>query len=326
MGLFMKKITIFSLWLIIVSVMMLGSFNSAMAHEHESGKQATSTIKGIRQDARQQIKEVKQSVKGEVKELKQNVRGEIKELRQNVREEVKQDRETIKKEFEAKRMEVKNLMEIKKEEFKNKVEAKREEVKSKIEAKKVELKERLTKIKDERKRQVVERIYNQINELNKRRLDHFSAVLEKLEKVLDRISGRSAKAEANGRDISAVKIAITEATNAIALSRTAIQNQAGKVYALIISTSTVAITNTSTSSIANTESVLKIDVGEIRKALHRDLDSVQKTVKTAQEAIRKAATTLAKIPKVDELEVEISTPATSTIPVIPGATTTQPVQ
>ena len=90
-------------------------------------------------------------------------------------------------------MEAKNLMERVKGEFKNKVEAKREEVKSKIEAKRGELKEKLGKIKDERKKQVVEKVYNQINELNKRRLDHFSAVLEKLEKVLDRISNRVLK-------------------------------------------------------------------------------------------------------------------------------------
>jgi len=277
----MKKITVsfrqrrISLWLIIISVVMIfGAMGSATAQ----------------QDTRQQIRETRQ-----------NVRGEVKELRQNIREEVKQDREVIKKEFEAKRMEAKNLMESRREEFKNRFEAKKEEAKSKIEAKRAELKERLTKIKDERKKQVVERIYNQVNELNERLLDHFSAVLEKLEKVLDRISNRAAKAEANGRDVSAVKTAIIEATNAIALSRTAIQNQAGKVYDPVI----------------NTESALKTDVGKIRQALHGDLAGVQETVKTSWEAVRKAATALAQIPKVDELEVETTTTAT---------TTTQPAQ
>ena len=289
MGLFMKKITIS----LLVSIMViLGSVGLAMA------QQATSTIKGIRQDARQQIQETRQ-----------NVKGEAKELRKNVREEIKNDRGAIRKEFEAKRMEAKNLIESKREEFKNKIEAKRGETKSKIEAKRGELKERLIKIKDERKKQVVEKVYNQVNELNKRRLDHFSAVLEKLEKVLDKISNRTATAEANGRDISAVKTAITEATNAIALSRTAIQNQAGKVYSIVINTSTISA-STSTESV-----LLRADVGKIRQALHSDLTGVQKTVKTAQEAVRKVATTLAQIPKVDELEVATST-----------ATTTQSVQ
>ncbi|MEK7168222.1 MAG: hypothetical protein AAB707_00740 [Patescibacteria group bacterium] len=296
----MKKITVS---LIISAMMIFGPFGLVMAQTASStnttviGK-TRDVIKDIRQDARQQIQEARQGIREEIKDSRQNVREEVKDLRQNVREEVKQNRETIKKEFEAKRTEAKNLMESKKEEFKNKVEAKREEVKSKIEAKRGELKEKLGKIKDERKKQVVEKVYNQINELNKRRLDHFSAVLEKLEKVLDRISNRAAKAEANGRDISAVKTAITEAANTIALSRTAIQNQAGKVYAPIIST----------------ESALKTDIGKIRQALHSDLAGVQETVKTSREAVRKAATILAQIPKVDELEVETSTTATTTQP------------
>ncbi len=216
---------------------------------------------------------------------------EIKDIRQDARQQIQETLQNVYKEFEAKRMEAKNLIESKKEEFKNKVEAKREEVKSKVEVKKIELKERLTKIKDERKKQIVERVYSQINELNNRRLDHYSAVLEKLEKVLDRISSRTAKAEANGRDISAVKIVITEATNSIAAARAAIQNQAGKVYTPVISI----------------ESALKTDIGVIRQALRSDLANIQETVKTSQEAIRKAANALAQIPKVDELEVEATT-------------------
>lgn len=277
----MKKITV-SLIVSTITIIGLAGFTLTMA---QTG------IQNIRQDARQQIQETRQGVREEIKNSRQNVREEVKDLRQNVREDVKQGRETIKKEFEAKRIEAKNLLESKKEEFKIKAEAKREEVKSKIEAKKAELKEHLIKIKDERKKQVAERVYNQVNELNKRRLDHFSAVLEKLEKVLDRISNRAAKAEANGVDITAVKTAITEATSAIAASRTAIVNQAGKVYTPVI----------------DTENTLKTDIGKIRQALHNDLVSVEETVKASREAVHKAATILAQIPKVNELEVETAT-------------------
>lgn len=282
----MKKITVS---LIVSTMTIIGLSGLAMA---QTG------IRDIRQDARQQIQENRQGVREEIKDSRQNVREEVKDLRQNVREEAKeikqgiqQNRETLKKEFEAKRTEAKNLLESKKEEFKIKAEAKREEVKSKIEAKKTELKEHLIKIKDERKKQVAERVYNQVNELNKRRLDHFSAVLEKLEKVLDRISNRAAKAEANGVDITAVKTAITEATSAIAVSRTAIVNQAGKVYTPVI----------------DTESTLKTDIGKIRQALHADLTGVEETVKASREAVHKAAVVLAQIPKVNELEVETAT-------------------
>ncbi|MBI4993721.1 apolipoprotein A1/A4/E family protein [Candidatus Wolfebacteria bacterium] len=275
----MKKII---LSFIVSLTMIFGSLSSVMAQPVNPiapGK-VRDEIKNIRQDARQQIQETKQNVRGEIK----------------------QNRDAMQQNLESKRAEAKNLMENKREDFKNKIETKREEVKSKIEAKKGELKDHLVKIKDERKKQIVEKIYDQVNELNKRRLDHFSAVLEKLEKILDRISGRADKAEVNGHDISAVKTAITEATNAIAASRTAIQNQTGKIYAPTISS----------------ESALKADVGEIRKTLHSDLTVIQETVKTSQEAVKKAATTLAQIPKVDELEVATST--------ISETTTTQPVQ
>ena len=242
----MKKITVS---LIVSTMTIIGLSGLVMAQTGIDIRQ-----KDIRQDARQQIQETRQGV-----------REEVKGLRQNVQEEIKQSREAIKKEFEAKRTEAKNLLESKKEEFKIKAEAKRKEVKSKIEARKTELKERLVKIKDERKKQIIERIYNQVNELNKRRLDHFSAVLEKLEKVLDRISNRAAKAEANGVDIAAVKTAVAEATSAIAASRTAIVNQTGKVYTPVI----------------GAEDALKTDIGKIRQALHDDLTVVQETVKTS---------------------------------------------
>jgi len=223
---------------------------------------------------------------------------------QNILDEVKQKAGMTKEEFGAKRAELKNLMEQKQTELRSQIETKREQLKSQIEAKRAELKTRLVKIKDENKRQIVERIHNQVIELNKRMTDHFLNVLEKLEKILERISSRTAKAEANGQDINAVKAAITEATNAIVASRTAIQNQATKIYVPTI----------------NTENTLKTDVGKIRQALYNDLMAVQKTVKAVQEAVRKAATTLAQIPKVDELEI-----ATSTAPASEG-TTTQPIQ
>lgn len=282
----MKKITVST---IVLTIAIAGSFNLTAA---QTG------IKDLRQDTRQQIKEARHDSREDVKGLRQDALREAREARQDAREEAKeikqgiqQNRETLKQEFEAKREEARKSLESKKEEFKNKIETRREEAKLKIETQKKELKAKLAKIKDERKKQIIERVYNQINELNKRRMDHFSAVLERLEKVLDGISGRTAKVEANGVNVAAVKTAITGATSAIAASRTAIANQAGKVYALVV----------------NTEDSLRVDVGKIRQTLHDDLTGVQETVKTAREAVHKAATILAQIPKVNELEVATTT-------------------
>lgn len=201
-----------------------------------------------------------------------------------------------KADFEAKRMEAKNLMEQKKAEFKNKVEAARTELKTRIETKKQELKTRLAKIKDERKKQVVEKIDGQLDELNKRRVDHFSQVLDQIEKVLDKIGSRTAKAKANSRDVSTVETAITEAEKVIAASREAVKTQAGKTYTITITT----------------ETALRQDVGKARQALHADLVKVQDSVKAAREAVRKVATTLAQIPNVNDLEVSSGAEATTT--------------
>ncbi len=222
----------------------------------------------------------------------QNIRQQIQDTRQSAGE----LKAAAKADFEAKRMEAKNLMEQKKAEFKNKVETARTELKTRIETKKRELKTKLAKIKDERKKQVVEKIDGQLDELNKRRMDHFSQVLEQIEKVLDKISGRTAKAEANGRDVSAVKSAISEAQNSIAASRSAVQTQAVKTYTITITT----------------ENALRQDVGKARQALHADLVKVEDTVKAAREAVRKAATTLAQIPNVNDLEVSSGAEATTT--------------
>ncbi|KKR89118.1 MAG: hypothetical protein UU85_C0003G0035 [Candidatus Wolfebacteria bacterium GW2011_GWA2_42_10] len=233
---------------------------------------------------RQQIRDIQQDFRQNIEEVRQNLKGEISQLREGALEE-----------FKEKRLEAKNLIEQKREEFKNTIEEKRAQLQSQIQKNREDLKNRLIKIKDERKKQTVERINNQINELNERRLDHFSDVLEKLEKVLDRIGSRADKAEAHGLDISAVRTAITEANNVIAASRAAIAAQAGKTYTIIIST----------------EAALRTDVGKTRQVLHDDLTKVQETVKAAREAVKKAAVTLAQIPRVDELEVATST-ATST--------------
>lgn len=224
------------------------------------------------------------------------VREPIRDIRQDVRQEVRDTRQNLKQEFEQKRAEAKNLMEQKKEEFRKTVEAKKAELKNRIETKKQQLKTNLAKIKDERKRQVVEKIDSQLDDLNKRQMDHFSQVLVQIEKVLDGVSSRASKAEANGRDISAVKSAVSEAQNLIAASRKAIEAQIGKTYTITITT----------------ENALRQDVGKARQALHADLTKVQEAVKAAREAVRKAATTLAQIPNVNDLEVSSGVEATTT--------------
>lgn len=295
---------------IILSLVLISPVSAQTTTDNNNGGGIRGGLKDIFKNTREQIRDVKESAREEIKNARQDVREEIKDVRGNVREEIKNKKQELGKElsreaieqFKQKRDEAKQIIEAKRGEFKQKVEAKRAELKDKIQAKREELKERLVKIKDERKKQVVEKVDARLDEINKNRLDHFSAVLEKLEKILANIGNRAGKAEANGKDVSAVKTAITDATNAIAAARLAIQTQAGKTYKIEI----------------NTEDKLRVDVGNARQALHADLVAVQDKVKAAREAVHKAATTLAQIQGVDKLEVSTST-ATAT----PTATSSQ---
>lgn len=202
--------------------------------------------------------------------------------------------DAVKNFLENKKETFKATVEQKRKEFKNSLEQKRAEVKEKIEAKKTELKDKLLKIKDERKKEIIGRVDNRLNEINENRMNHFSNALEKLDEIMLKISSRADKAESRGLDVSAARGALTEAKNAIAVSRAAIEMQSGKVYSINITS----------------EEALKNSAVTARKALHDDVIKVFDTVKMAREAVKKAATTLAQIPKVDE-ESEVPTPAST---------------
>jgi flagellar motility protein MotE (MotC chaperone) len=203
-------------------------------------------------------------------------------------------------EFQRNREEIKKQIEQIRLEFRNQIQEKREEMKARIEALKAQLREKLRERISERKREIVERIYNRINALNERITNHYMDVLDHLEKVLERIESRTAKAKLNGRDVSSVEAAIEKAHQAINTAREAVKAQAEKVYE---------------PPEVTTEANLKLDVGKLRKQLHDDLKAVEKLVKDARDAVREAAVALAQIPKVDELEVPTTT-----------ETTTQPTQ
>lgn len=165
-----------------------------------------------------------------------------------------------------------------------------QETKQKIregaEAKKVQFKERIQKVKNEQKRETVERISQQTNELNIRMMNHFFQVLNRLEKVLANIVSRVDKAEANKWDVSGVRTMIKSAEEAIASAKTAIEAQKIKTYI---------------PEITGAEEKLKVEVGEVRKALHGDLVVAREKVMAAYEFIKAVSKALAQSPRIDEL-------------------------
>jgi len=215
-------------------------------------------------------------------------------------ERVRQRSAVFQREFEQNRGEIKKIIEQNQVELRNQIKNKREELKSKIEQLRERLKNQLReKIKNEVKEKIVDRVYQRINELNERMTNHYLNVLEKLEKILERIESRTAKAKLNNLDVSKVEEAINEATVAIAKAKEAVKNQAEKIY------QPPEITNDKT---------LKTDIGNLRKQLHDDLKSVESLVKQAREAVRKALVFLAQINKVDEFEVPEITPTPQPTP------------
>lgn len=162
--------------------------------------------------------------------------------------------------------------------------------------KKTQLQERFQKVKNEQKRKIVERVSQQLDELNVRMMNHFSAVLGRLEKVLANIVSRVDKAEANNWDVSAARAMITSAKEAIASARTAIEAQKAKNY---------------TPEITGDEGKLKAEVGQARKVLHSDLVIVKEKVRAAYEFVKAVAKALAQSSRIDELKAPTPTPTPS---------------
>ena len=304
----MKKIIVFLVVFFVFTapVFMLGSSNVFAQTPFSNLREKAVEIKDkVIPQATVQFKERLNAFKESVNEARQEFKQEIEEKRTRVLEE----RQVLRNEWRERVGEIKNLpteerdemlkaiIEERKNEFRERAEEwkrsfeeKRVLWKANIETKRAELKEELQKIKDERKKQVVEKIDEQIAALNERMLNHFSKVLDQMETVLTNISTRADRAEARGVDTTGTRGAIEDTYAAIEVSRAAIEAQFDKVYTIEI----------------GSEETLKVDVGEVRRMLHDDLESIRNTVKEAHDAIRSAAVMLAQsIPtQVDDGSIE----------------------
>ena len=235
---------------------------------------STSTVRQQIKDNREQLRDVRKETQQQIKDTRQEVKDTKQGARQAALEQIKQRRDELKSKINNVASSTKAA-----------IAQKREALKTKIDERKAQLKEGLKLLKDERKKKIVERIDEQLRKLNERMTDHFLDVLTKLEKVLANISSRADKAAEAGKDVTAVRAAVTSAQAAIDAARATVQTQAGKLYNVTIS---------------GQEPKLKAEVGKARQTLHNDLAAVRKIVQVAREAVHTAATTLAQIPKIDD--------------------------
>jgi len=170
----------------------------------------------------------------------------------------------------ASRAAVKEAAKERWEELKTIREAKREENKANIQAKREEIKAKVQSMRDERKKLVVERVQTKLGEVNARRTDHFLKVLERLSTILDKIQSRTEKAKTEGKNVTAVEVAIASARTAISTAQSAVNTQKAKTYEIAVTDDTTA----------------KNDVGATVKQLQEDLRAVQDTVAAARSAVQ----------------------------------------
>ncbi len=192
----------------------------------------------------------------------------------------------LKTQFQQVRQQALQDLQQKKIQFTQELQNARQAAQIKISEKKTELKAEIAKIKDAKKQEILSRVYDSLNELNKRTTDQLQKALNQIADVLDRVKSRTDKAEAAGKDVSAVRTAITNAENAIATARTGVTAQAGKVYTFQV----------------GTDATLKTGVGKARQALYADLAKARDLVKAARDAVHAAAVELGKIRGVDEIK------------------------
>lgn len=133
-----------------------------------------------------------------------------------------------------------------------------------VKERRMEAKERVTLWRDERKKAAVERVQNALDNINARRTEHFSRILERLSEVLAKIDGRT--------DDAAVQVQIAEAQAAIDTASDAVEVQAAKDY-------TIEVTD---------ESTAKTVVGGVFRQLQADLNAVGDLVRAARTAVQEA--------------------------------------
>ncbi len=149
--------------------------------------------------------------------------------------------------------------------------AKREEIKENVQVKRAEMKANIKNFRDERKKLVVENVQKKLADLNERRTDHFTKVLERLTTILDKIQSRTEKAKAEGKNVSSIEEATAAARTAIAAAESAVNAQKQKTYQITV----------------NDENTAKVEVGATVKQMHADLQAVHDTVKAARQAVEK---------------------------------------
>lgn len=252
-----------------------------------------------RGEVRVKVQGLKDDIKANIEANKEK-RGEMRKEVEDVRGEVKTLRDENKLKLDAMISGVKE----KREAFKVDLEAKKVEVKAKVDEMRAKFKESLAKVKDENKQTIAINISDTLASLNVKLTTELSLKVDQIENVLVSIQSRITKAEGNGVDVTTAKAQVEKAKIAIDSARTAITTQSGKTYETTITS----------------EATLKAQMKTLRDSFKKDIKVANDAVKQAHIAVKTIATTLVKIPKIDE---EVSATATTSTTVEDNNTNNQ---
>lgn len=252
----------------------------------------------------------------EAQAIREEVREEIEEIREEAREAIEEtraesvnvapspraavpvprpvapatvDREAARKTYAAERTAAREVLRDERDAVRMELAAQRSALKERIAAKREDLRERLEKVRDERKRKTVTRIDLRIDAANANVVVALTVTTDQLVHVLDRIASRAAKAEANDVDTAAVERQVATARAAITAARSAIAEQAGRTYDLLI----------------GSEETLRSDVARTRQTAKADLSAVRAQIQSARDAVARATASLKEIPHIDTLTVDV---------------------
>jgi DNA repair exonuclease SbcCD ATPase subunit len=137
--------------------------------------------------------------------------------------------------------------------------------------------EKLNTIRDARKKAIVEKLENRMNEINKKRTEEMLKHLEKMGEILNRIEQKGNEGSVGSG--GSITQAVVAARTAIETARTAIETQAGKTY-------TPVVVN---------EATLRGVVGQSLAALQADLKAVREKVILAKKTVMDAYLAFAKM-------------------------------
>ena len=145
--------------------------------------------------------------------------------------------------------------------------------------KRAALQQQLQTIRDAKKRALVTNINDKMAGINTRRTQQMLNALDSLNSLLDRLVQKAEGAKAQGKDVTAVEQAITDARASIDTAQTAVASQSAKVYTFD----------------ATSSATLKPNVGQAVSQMESDLRFVHSLVVDAKQKVAAVIRELAKL-------------------------------